>query len=223
MTVKRAPARRPRVAGYNRRPVRVAEPAADGPGTAETGDVVDAVDVVDEVDEPPVDDPDIGEDTSPRSRMPLVLIVVAAVLVGVGVFCTVKANSTDRGGDTRAMTEVNGQVKEALEKVLSFSYDKVDEAGKAAREVLAGTAVGEYDKLIAQVRAQAPAQKLVLSTRVTTTGVKTLDGDHAELLVFLDQVATRVDTGKSSGSAAALTVKAERQNGAWRITELIPR
>src|SRR5439155_26746085 len=118
---------------------------------------------------------------------------------------------------------VSGQVKDDLQKVFSFSYDKLDETTQAARQVLTGSAIDQYDKLIETVRAQAPAQKLVLATRVTSAGVKSLDADHAELLVFLDQVATRVDTGKTSGSAAALTIKAERQSGTWKITELTPR
>jgi Mce-associated membrane protein len=158
-----------------------------------------------------------------RSRLPLTLVLMAAVLAGAGVFFLVKAQSSDQGVDTQGMTEVNGQIDSALEKIFSFSYDKLDESSAAARDVLAGTAIGEYDKLIEQVKAQAPAQKLVLATKVTTAGVKSLDGDRAELLVFLDQVATRVDTGKTSGSAAALSVTAERQNGVWKITGLVPR
>ncbi|MFB9306965.1 hypothetical protein ACFFUZ_51140 [Kibdelosporangium philippinense] len=139
----------------------------------------------------------------------------------MGVFFLVKAQSADSGRHTQAMTEVNGQVKAGLEKIFSFSYDNLDTTG--AHDVLAGQAVSEYDKLIEQVRAQAPAQKLVLATRVTTTGVKSVDGDKAELLVFLDQVATRVDTGKTNGSAAALSVTAEKQNGGWKIVSLVPR
>ncbi|MEV4317240.1 hypothetical protein [Actinocrispum sp. NPDC049592] len=158
-----------------------------------------------------------------KARWPFALIIAAALLVGAGAFFLVRANTVDSGVDTRGMTEVNGQVKDAVEKIFSFSYDKVDESSAAARQVLAGTAVQEYDKLIAQVREQAPSQKLVLATRVTDMGVKSIDGDHAELLVFLDQVATRVDTNKSTGSAAALSVKAERQDGTWKIVELLPR
>jgi Mce-associated membrane protein len=225
MTVKKPPTRRPRVAGYNRRPsaVVVEEPVEESPVVEEP--VVDESPVVEEpaVDDVFIDDDPPVEPSSPRSRVPLVLIAVSAVLVGLGSFFLVKGNSVDQGGDTRALTEVNGQVKDALEKVFSFSYDKVDETSQAARQVLAGTAIDEYDKLVATVRAQAPAQKLVLATRVTSAGVKSVDSDHAELLVFLDQVATRVDNGKSSGSAAALSVKVERQNGTWKITELTPR
>jgi Mce-associated membrane protein len=211
MTVKQRPKRRPKVAGHNR-----PRPVADPPVETQTESLV----------EPPVEPPVDSWDESPprRSRLPLVLVLTAAVLAGLGVVFMVKAQSSSGDGvNTKAMTEVNGQVEGALEKIFSFSYDKVDESSAAARDVLAGTAIGEYDKLIEQVRAQAPAQKLVLATKVTTTGVKTLDGDRAELLVFLDQVATRVDTGNTSGSAAALSVTAERQDGVWKITSLVPR
>jgi Mce-associated membrane protein len=218
MTVKRPPTRRPRVAGHNRR--------TESPTVAE---VLEEEEVPpppsSSSEEPPVVDEDVDDEVvvRPRSRLPLILVVVAAVLVGLGTFFLVKANSVDRGGDTRALTEVNGQVRADLQKVFSFSYDKLDETTQAARQVLAGSAVDQYNKLIETVRAQAPAQKLVLATRVTSAGVKSLDTDHAELLVFLDQVATRVDTGKTSGSAAALTVRAERQGDTWKIVELIPR
>ncbi|TCO46496.1 hypothetical protein [Actinocrispum wychmicini] len=220
MTLKRPPTRRPRVAGHRR--------LADAQVVGEKPEVDDD-ETVDEVSSEPVtvDPPDeddvLAEEPKPRSALPLALVAVAAVLAGVGVFFLVKADNVDKGGDTRALTEVNGQIKEDLQKVLSFSYDKLDETTKAARDVLAGSAVDEYDKLVRTVREQAPVQKLVLATRVTSVGAKSVDADHAELLVFLDQVATRVDTGKNSGSAAALTVRAERQNGQWKITELIPR
>ncbi|CAM4168076.1 nuclear transport factor 2 family protein [Kibdelosporangium persicum] len=199
MSVKQQrPVRRPKVAGHNR--PRPAQP-----------------------EQAPVEDVEEGEEVVEvqRPRWPLALVIAAAVLAGAGVFFLVKAQNVDSGVDTRAMTEVNGQVKAGLERIFSFSYDKID--ATAARDVLAGQAVGEYDKLIEQVRAQAPAQKLVLATRVTTTGVKRIDGDRAELLVFLDQVATRADTGKTSGSAAALSVTAEKQDGVWKITQLTPR
>lgn len=215
MTTLKRPTRRPRVAGYNRKTTTTPPPAVEAEEIPTAEEPVLA--------EPPDDDDLVEEEPKPRSALPLVLVLVAAVLTGLGVFFLVKSNTVDKGGDTRALTEVNGEVKEDLQKVFSFSYDKLDETTRAARQVLAGSAIDEYDKLIQTVRTQAPAQKLVLATRVTSAGVKSVDADHAELLVFLDQVATRVDTGKSSGSAAALTVRAERQNGQWKITELIPR
>ncbi|GGM60844.1 hypothetical protein GCM10012275_34870 [Longimycelium tulufanense] len=224
MTIKpakrrRTPVRRPRVAGRNR-------PTARANGRREVTDPVPEPASQPEVDEEVAVEAE--ESTPRRPGAAVVLILVAAVLAGLGVFFMVEARSAETVGnvallDTRATTEVNGQVKNALERIFSFSYDNVDATGNAARQVLAGTAVGEYEKLIDQVKAEAPAQKLVLSTKVTTAGVRMLDGDRAQLLVFLDQVATRVDTDKTSGSAAALTVKAERQDDIWKINELVPR
>lgn len=208
MTVKQRPVRKPKVAGHNRRRPTVTDPHDEPQVESQVEPAVES----ENPEEP---------HTEVRPKFPRVLVIAAAVLVGAGVFFLVKAQSVDTGVDTKAMTEVNGQVKAGLEKIFSFSYDNVDATG--AHDVLAGQAVGEYDKLIEQVRAQAPAQKLVLATKVTTTGVKSIDGDKAELLVFLDQVATRVDTGKTNGSAAALSVTAHKQDGVWKIVSLIPR
>src|SRR6266498_4034409 len=83
-------------------------------------------------------------------------------------------------------------------------------------------ALDTYDKLFAEVRAKAPAQKLVLTTRVVYSAVQSLDGDRAQLFVFLDQSATRVDTN-TTAAAAQLSITAKRENGHWVITDMAPR
>ncbi|GAB3487996.1 hypothetical protein GCM10027521_31580 [Amycolatopsis cihanbeyliensis] len=161
----------------------------------------------------------------------MLLVLAAAVLVGLGSWFLVEARSVASGGaggnaalvDTGLTTEVSGQVGEALERIFSYSYDDMAATERAAQDVLAGSAVEDYDLLFGQVRAKAPEQKLVLSTTVSVSGVRTLDSSRAHLLAFLDQTATRVDTGKSSATGAALSVDAERVDGRWRITELVPR
>jgi Mce-associated membrane protein len=159
-----------------------------------------------------------------------VLVLVAVVLGALGTWFLLESEGARTSGagnaalvDTGATTEVTGQVTEALERIFSYSYDNVEVTERAAKDVLSGDAVAQYDALFAQVREKAPAQKLVLSTTVSTAGVRSLDGDTAHLLVFLDQAATRVDTTKSSGSAAVLSVTARRVDGRWRITELTTR
>jgi len=63
----------------------------------------------------------------------------------------------------------------------------------------------------------------MLTTKVVDSGVTTLQGDHAQLLVFLDQSATRGDNNQSSLAAAELTVTAQRQGDHWVITDLRTR
>ena len=125
--------------------------------------------------------------------------------------------------DPAATSKVIGDVDAALGKVFSYRYDNTAATEEAARQSLTGNAKGQYTELFAQVKSQAPAQKLMLTTKVVDSGVTMLQGEHAQLLVFLDQSATRGDNNQSSLAAAELTVTAQRQGDHWLITDLRTR
>ncbi|QWF83742.1 hypothetical protein [Amycolatopsis sp. CA-230715] len=172
-----------------------------------------------------------GGDAEPAVATKNWRAVLAAGLVVVfgGLACWFAVETAHvRGGaadnaayaDTTTTTEVLGQVDDALAKVFSYAYDNPGPTDEAAAQVLGGHAKEQYQQLFAQVRAQAPAQKLAVRSRAVLAGVKMLDGDHATVLAFLDQSATRGDAGTDGASGAQLTVTAERQNGRWIITDL---
>ena len=159
------------------------------------------------------------------------LVAATIALVALGVWFRLEATSLwdDPAAANRALVDpaqtskVVGDVDAALGKVFSYRYDNTAATEQAAKETLAGNALGQYDDLFAQVRSLAPAQKLMLSTKVVDSGVTLLQGDHAQLLVFLDQSATRGDNDQSSLAAAELTVTAQRQGDRWVITDLRTR
>ncbi|WP_340683384.1 hypothetical protein LCL61_33120 [Amycolatopsis coloradensis] len=166
-----------------------------------------------------------------RSKVPLILFVAAAVLVAAGVWFTLEARSISAAPsavntaltDVGATAEVNSAVTVALDKIFSYSYDRTDATEKAAASVLRGKALESYNQLFAQVREKAPAQKLVLTTRVSSSAVQELGDGKARLLVFLDQAATRADNNSSTAAAAQLSITAEREGDNWVITDLVPR
>jgi Mce-associated membrane protein len=171
---------------------------------------------------------------APRRRRRLLLpllVAVSVLLAATGVAFTVAARSVagDPAAANHALTdvgataEVTSAVTLALNRIFSYSYDKTDVTGQAAQDVLRGEARTTYDRLFAQVKEKAPAQKLVLTTRVTSSAVQELRDGHARLLVFLDQFATRTDNNSSSSAAAQLSVTTEREGNTWKITGLIPR
>lgn len=184
-----------------------------------------------------VEPPDEDDDPRPGSRFfgprrfAVLLGVVAVLLVAAGTWALVAAgNLRDSPAarnaalvDTGRTAEVSASVSNALNQIFSYSYDKTDVTEQAARDVLRGDALTTYDKLFAEVRAKAPEQKLVLTSRVVYSAVRSLEGDRAVLLVFLDQSATRVDTNTTSAAAAQLSVTAERAGGRWVITDMAPR
>jgi Mce-associated membrane protein len=190
-------------------------------------------DLADADEDPPDEDDDPPRWSrffSPR-RLSIALGVVAALLVGTGTWAFVAAtNLRDSPAarnsalvDTGRTAEVSAAVSNALNQIFSYSYDKTDVTDKAAKAVLRGDALTTYDKLFAEVRTKAPAQKLVLTTRVVYSAVQSLEGDRAQLFVFLDQSATRVDTNTTSAAAAQLSITAKREGGQWVITDMAPR
>ncbi|MPZ84528.1 MAG: hypothetical protein GEV28_30730 [Actinophytocola sp.] len=195
-------------------------------GSDEVGDVGD-------LEEPPEDPP---ADAAPREwfgvrRLVVVLVAVAVLVAGLGGWFLLRAGelssspaaSNEALVNTGRTAEVSAAVSSALNRIFSYSYDRTEVTEQAAAEVLRGAARDTYDKLFAQVRELAPAQKLVLTTRVVSAAVQVLDGDRATLLVFLDQSATRADQDASSAAAAQLSVVAERDGDRWVITGLEPR
>ncbi len=125
--------------------------------------------------------------------------------------------------DVGATADVTSAVTLAMNRIFSYSYDRTDVTEKAAAAVLRGAAKDSYDKLFAQVREKAPAQKLVLTSRVSAIAVQDLRNGHAKLLVFLDQSAVRADNNATDSAAAQLSVTAERTGDGWVVTELEPR
>ncbi|MGH3239990.1 MAG: hypothetical protein ACRDNL_06395 [Spirillospora sp.] len=122
--------------------------------------------------------------------------------------------------DNARTAEVKGQITTAVNTAFSYNYADVAKTEKAAREVLTGNAVQQYNELFALVRKQAPAQKQVLTTTVTDSAVKSLTGGDARLLVFADQRNTRTDKNETSYSAAAFAVNAVHVNGNWKISAI---
>lgn len=122
--------------------------------------------------------------------------------------------------DSEATSSVIGQVTSAVQTVFSYNYTDTAHTEQAAQGVLAGNAIQQYNQLYAEVKKQAPVQKLVLTTTVQSVGVKVLTADRAELLVFVDQHAVRTDNSQNSSGPAQLSVNAQRFNGVWKITNM---
>jgi Mce-associated membrane protein len=182
------------------------------------------------IGEPPVPTDSTDDEPLPSRRalvLPIALLAAAALLVATGIWAlaqTSTANETNTAlVDTTATTEVTRQVREGLEQIFTYRHDATATTETAARTVLTGPARDQYERLFRQVREQAPAQQLTLTTKVVSSGVVTLHPDKAVLLVFLDQSATRGDTGEATTAGAQLSVTATQTNGRWQISDLIPR
>lgn len=174
---------------------------------------------------------DVRKGTARPFPLAVTLLAVLAVLLGgfAGVAAsrasalhgTVATHNTALT-DTAATSEVKGQIAEAVNAVFSYDYADTARTDAAAKRLLTGKAVQQYAAMLADVRAQAPAQKLVLTTTVTDTGVETIDGDRAHVLVFADQrnTSTAKAGAGSTYAAAMFAVDAVHQGGTWKIASI---
>nr|WP_225957008.1 hypothetical protein [Amycolatopsis lexingtonensis] len=151
--------------------------------------------------------------------------MVVALALGCAVWFGVETASLSPG-DNRALVDsagtaaVSAEVSDAVKSVFSYDYSNLARTERAASEVLTGEAVGQYQAQFASARTRAAAEKLVRTTTVRAVGVRSLVGDDASLLLFLDQ-QTVGSGGVLSSSVAQLGVTARRVDGHWKISSLM--
>ena len=214
-----------------------AEPAAQG----EQSDLGQSEIAHSEVEQSEVEQSEVGksEIVRPEAAQPAAgrrrawravaaLGAATIILGGFGVWATLQANS-ERGSaaaqntaltDGPATAAVRREIAAAVNTIFSYNYANTAATRRAAQGLLTGPAVREYDTLFALVTKNAPAQKLVVTTKVTNTGVEMLNGDRARLLVFANQQDTRAGTGQTSYAGAMFAVTALRQGGRWKVENI---
>ena len=158
-----------------------------------------------------------------------VLGTVAVLLAGFGVWATLDASSLRSNAAAQANTAltdgpttaaVRREISAAVNTIFSYNYANTAATRRAAQGLLTGPAVREYNTLFTLVTRNAPAQKLVVTTRVTNSGVELLNGNRARVLVFANQQDTRAGTGQTSYAGAMFAVTALRQGGRWKIENI---
>ncbi|SDF65545.1 Mce-associated membrane protein [Lentzea fradiae] len=156
-------------------------------------------------------------------HLPAALVAVAVLLAALGTFFLVKSRAVDYDAalvDTGTTSEVNGQVREAVERAFSYNFADVAATERAAAELLTGRALCQYNAVFGPVKEVAPQQKLVVTVRVVSSAVSSLRDGHATVLVFADQVTTRTTDNQSGGGTAMLRVGAVADGGRWKIDNM---
>ncbi|WP_326569724.1 hypothetical protein VSH64_01310 [Amycolatopsis rhabdoformis] len=154
-------------------------------------------------------------------------LVVTVVALACAVWFAVQASALrpradDALVDQATTTEVRDQVSSAVKALFSYDYANLDRTSRAAAAVLSGAAVGQYQAQFAPASKRATDGKLIRTTTVRSVGVRTLHGDDASLLLFLDQQTILPGGAAPQSSVAQLAVTAHRLDGQWKITGLDP-
>jgi Mce-associated membrane protein len=158
------------------------------------------------------------------------LVAVVVIALGLAAWFRGEANqlagsaaaSNDALVDADTTAQVSGQVREAVQRVFSYDFARLDDNERAAAEVITGPFVQSFHQQFARVRELAPPQQAVVVATVPALAVKVLDGDRAIVLVFLDQQAHQGGHATPLLASGRLAVTAQRVGGSWKITDAEP-
>lgn len=189
------------------------------------------------LDEPVTEEPVTEEtaeqpDSSKPSRPALRLIVLAALAVATLVFGGLAAwfgaeasnLNSEPSAQNQALaspaetSQVTSQVTSAINALFSYNYANPGATTKAASRLLTGAAVKEYATLFAQVKKDAPKQKLVVTTAVSNAGVELLTQNTARVLVFATESDGSAGASTPSTAGAMLAVNVVLDGGTWKIS-----
>ncbi|HSZ30651.1 MAG TPA: hypothetical protein VK784_12965 [Pseudonocardiaceae bacterium] len=192
----------------------------------------------------PQPDPTEEMATSPRrlTRVRLTVVrltgvatlvaLVASVVIALGLAAWFRGEANQLAGsaaasndalvDAGTTAQVSGQVREAVHRVFSYDFARLDDNERAAAEVITGPFVQSFHQQFARVRELAPPQQAVVVATVPALAVKVLDGDRAIVLVFLDQQARQGGQAQPLLASGRLSVTAQRVNGSWKIADAEP-
>jgi Mce-associated membrane protein len=158
----------------------------------------------------------------------LVALVVAVVMaLGLAAWFRGEANqltgsaaaSNDALADAATTAQVSSQVRDAVQRVFSYDYARLDDDERAASAVITGQYVQSFHQQFARIREQAPPQQAVVESTVPALAVKSLHGDRAIVLVFLDQQAHQAGQPKPLLASGRLSVTAQLVDGRWKISD----
>jgi Mce-associated membrane protein len=155
-------------------------------------------------------------------NLAILLAVLAVGLAVLAFWFRSEASDAESGGSNVALTdsantaEVSGQVRDAVNTIFSYSYTDIAKTTNAAKNLLIGDAVGQYDQVMQKFTKDIEAQRIQVTVTTVNTGVVSLSGDHARVLVFADQIAVRADQ-QPAGGPTQFVVEVQRQDGRWKI------
>jgi Mce-associated membrane protein len=160
----------------------------------------------------------------------LVLAIAAVLLACAGAFFGVMWQNTVNNAttsntayvDTGTTAQVVGDVVNAMQRVLTYTYANPNQTAKDAQNLLTGSAQCQFNELYKTVRAEAPAQKITVTASIDTknSGVEMIQGDQARLLLMVYQESTRGSNGQQATSEGVLEVGAIKQGNTWKIDNI---
>lgn len=114
------------------------------------------------------------------------------------------------------------QASEAMVELWSYDYRKLQDGPAAAARLGTPGFVSQYAGVFENIQSLAPQAQAVVTAQVAQAAVRSLHGDRATVIVFLNQKADKRATGQTATAGARLRVEMQRVDGSWKVSSVTP-
>jgi Mce-associated membrane protein len=164
-----------------------------------------------------------------RLALGLAVLVVAAAVVLLWLTRTaqpaVSGVTTSESGDAVVASaavkdEVLAVAEEAATRVYGYSWRTLTEDKAAARALLTGDMLRQYDRTMAGVATSSRQDRTVVRAEVSGAALVTATESEARVLVFVDQRTDAKALDEPTLDLDRVLVSLVRTRGAWKVSEL---
>ncbi|MFE6864093.1 h domain protein [Nocardia sp. NPDC057668] len=150
----------------------------------------------------------------------IALAAIAAVLAGAG-FLGYRAYEYDRLEQARENSVT--AARKTVESMFSYDFKTVDATLPKVADNLAPGFQEDYLKLVKEAIAPGAKEKsLTVQATAQAGGVISVDVEHAEVLLFLNQVTTSKDKPEATTSGSRVKVSLDKDGDRWLVAEVTP-
>ena len=196
------------------------EDAREGEATVAEGPVAEVP--VAEVREAPA--PSLGPGAAApvrRGTVPAWLLGALAAVVALLLACAgylVTQPSDDQIAE--GTSEAQGAAERAVTTILAYDFRHLDEDQEAADALMTPAYRKKYDPLFAQIAANAPDLKAVVTCEVVASGIVRSGEDRVQVQVFVNRPTLRKDLTQPEVFRDQVVMTMERSGDDWLVDDM---
>jgi Mce-associated membrane protein len=159
--------------------------------------------------------------TTVRRAVPAWLLAALAALVALLVGCAayLLAQPSDDAIE-EGTSDAQGAAERAATTVLSYDYRHLDDDQQAAGELMTADYRKKYDALFAQIAANAPDLKVVVTSEVVASGIVRSGDDRVQVLVFVNRPTLRKDKTEPEIFRDQVVLTMEKSGDEWLVDDM---
>lgn len=155
--------------------------------------------------------------------LPALVGLVVLAVIAVTLLAVVTAKLSDRHADRSNATAALSAASNGVATVLSYNYKSLDGDFAKAEALLTPAFRKKYDTTTAKaVQPLAAKYHAVSTAQVTSGGVMSASGSHAQVLVFVSQQVTNTQLSAPRLDRSRIVVDLRKSGNRWLIDNLNP-